>query len=532
MRCERLVAWSAALVVVTALSCSSSTNTGPVVPSTGGLRAPTDLTLERVSADTIQIAWHYNAENARGIRIERSVGGASSFALRDTVLTALSSEYVDTPLQAGTTYYYRVRAYTGSLISDPSPAVWGIAAADSPPTGPSSPQPPNLAFDLQEGPLTLSWSASDPDGGDQITYDVTFGQTLGGMRTVAQGISAASFTVANPTVANAHYFWQVTVRDTKGAMRIGPLWGFNTRVERVTIPPDSASALFIMGGRDRRLPSGDPNPVWHPGNPVRVGQFDMDKYAVTNQQFADFLNLAIHSNPRQIFITGGMVYDPGAQILYAATNPESQNAQITYDRTDSLFTVIPGKESYPAIEVTWDGAAAYAFFFGRRLPTEAEWEFAARGNAGGAGDSTFTIGPDSSQTVVTVGFGRLYPWGNTLDPRRCNYLGSGDPFEGRGRITSSPVGFFNGLSQGGFSTLDGSSPFGVQDMAGDVWQWCEDWYGPYRNPQQPPTEGLYKIIRGGSWNSGPNSVRSDNRSLAPPTAADWAIGFRTVKSTR
>jgi hypothetical protein len=157
MRCERLVAWSAALVVVTALSCSSSTNTGPVVPSTGGLRAPTNLIVERVSPDTIQIAWRYSAENAHGIRIERSVGGPSSFALRDTVLTNLASTYLDTPLQAGTTYYYRVSAYTGSSISDPSSAVWGIAATDAPPTVPSSPQPADRAFDLLEGPLTLNW---------------------------------------------------------------------------------------------------------------------------------------------------------------------------------------------------------------------------------------------------------------------------------------------------------------------------------------------------------------------------------------
>ncbi len=532
MRCERLLVWSAALVVVTALSCSSNSSNGPVGPSTVTLRAPTDLSVQRVSPDTIVIAWQYNPENAHGIRIERSVGGASSFALRDTVLTNVSN-YTDTPLQAGTTYYYRVRGYTGSSISDPSATVWGIAAVDAPPSSPSSPQPGNLAFDVPVGPITLTWSASDPDGGDQMTYDVMFGRTLGGMTKVANGITETSFAVAEQAVANAHYFWQVTVRDSKGAMRIGPLWGFNTLVERVTIPPDSASALFIMGERNRHLSNGDPNPFWHPGNPVRVEQFDMDKYVVTNQQFADFLNLAIHSNPRQIFTTGGKVYDPGAQVLYAQLlNTENPNGQITYDHTDSLFTVIPGRESFPAIELTWDGAAAYASFFGRRLPTEAEWEFAARGNAGESGDSTLTVGPDSSQTTVTVGFGRLYPWGDTLDPRRCNYLGSGDPYEGRGRITSTPVGFFDGLSHGGFATRDGSSQFGVQDMAGNVWEWCQDWYGPYRNPHSPPPDGLYKIIRGGSWAHGPNAVRSTNRSYASPTVADWAIGFRTVKSTQ
>lgn len=525
MRCERLMVGMAGLVVAAALSCSSnSTSNGPSGPSGGSLHAPSGLIVERVSADSIRLAWQYRAEDAYGIRIERSVGGSSSFSLRDTVRTSFSS-YIDTPLNEGTTYYYQVRAYRGSSISDASSIVWGIAAADDPPTTPAGPEPADRVFDVPAGPVTLSWSSTDPDGGDQLTYDLAYGQTLGGMTLIARGITESSFAVAAPLVRNAHYFWQVTVRDTKGAMRIGPLWGFNTVVERVTIPPDSSSALFIMGARSRS------SAFWHPGNPVRVAQFDMDKYEVTNQQFADFLNLALHSRPPQIVTTGGGIYDAGGVILYAVTSEMKDTSQITYDRADSLFSVFAGKENSPAIEVTWFGAMAYAESFGRRLPTEAEWEFAARGASAGQ-DSTFTIQADSVNTTeVTVGFGRDYPWGDLLDPRRCNYLGSGDPYEGRGRVTSAPVGFFDGLSHGGFSTLDGSSVFGVQDMAGNVWEWCADWYGPYTLPHTPPSEGLYKIVRGGSWHSGPNSVRSTNRSFAPPEVPDWAVGFRTVKST-
>jgi formylglycine-generating enzyme required for sulfatase activity len=513
----------AALAVAFSLSCSSNSGTGPVGPSQTSLKAPVDLSVQRVSPDSIQIAWRATGETIRGYRIERSTGSASSFALRDSVLSNVTS-YTDTPLDEGTTYYYRVRAYSGVSASDPTATVWGIAARDDPPSTPSDPQPSDRLFDVPAGPLTLTWTSSDPDGGDQILYDVSYGRSQGAMTAIATGISAGTIAAPQDVVLNAHYFWRVTVRDSKGAMRIGPLWGFNTVVERVTIPPDSAYAYFIMGG----IGSEDfPNP----GNPIRVERFDMDKYDVTNQQFAEFLNVAIHSRPRMIRTTGGGVYDPGGSILWAMTTRMTDRSQITYDPIDSLFTVVPGKESFPAIEVTWYGAEAYAEYFGRRLPTEAEWEFAARGNQGEAGDSTFTVHVDSSDVRITVGYGRIYPWGNTLDPHRCNYLGSGDPYEGQGQVTSTPVGFFDGQSHGGFPTLDGSSPFGLQDMAGDVWQWCEDWYGgAYTNPYRPPDEGSYKIIRGGSWSSGPKAVRTFNRSLTAPGTADWAIGFRTVKS--
>jgi len=530
MRSERLLAGLAMLWVAISLSCSSTNGNGPVGPSQTALRIPTDLLMERVAPDTLRISWKYQTASAHGIRIERSVGNAGAFALRDTVLTDVSF-YADTLVQPGTTYYYRVRAYLKANISDPSETVWGTAATDVPPTVPASPDPPDPPpdpnFEVDPGPVTLQWTATDPDAGDQISYDVLYGRSRNEMTYIARAITATSIAVPEQVVMNSHYFWRITVRDSKGAMKIGPLWGFNTTVERVTIPADSSSTYFIMGSRNRTLPSGDPNPFWFPSNPVRVGKFQIDKYPITNQQYADFLNLALHRNPPQVFTTGGGVYDPAGVTLYAKTNELSDYSQISYDRDLDVFIVSAGKERFPAIEVSWEGATVYAEFFGRRLPTEAEWEFAARGNQGEAGDSTFTL-PDNSH--VTVGFGRDYPWGDAFDRRRCNYLGSGDPYEGQGRVTTTPIGFFDGQSHGGFATLDGSSPFGVQDMAGNAWNWCSDWYTGYDNPHFPPTDGLYRIIRGGSWQKGPDAVRSFVRSFASPEQADWAICFRTAKT--
>jgi formylglycine-generating enzyme required for sulfatase activity len=531
MRSLRLLAGLAILVGAISLSCSSNNNGGPTGPTASTLRTPTDLYIVRVAPDSIEIAWKYKEENAHGIRIERSIGNTTSFALRDTVLSSAKS-YVDKLQGATGNIYYRVVAYRGTQVSDPTTSVLGIPGTDAPPTVPSAPYPPDPPVDpnvgVPDSVRTLSWTCSDPDAGDQVEYEVIFGRYRNSMRKIAT-VTVTTVQIPEALVKNAHYFWQVTARDRNGAMRIGPLWGFNTEVERVAVPATSPHEDFFMGTRRHFLPSPDDphhpplDPLWHAGNPVRVNRFQIDKYPVTNQQYADFLNLALRMEPAQVWVTGGVVYDGGKVLPYAKTTDASDYSQISYDRDEEIFSVIPGKESFPMIEVTWYGATAYAEFFGRRLPTEAEWEFVARGNSDGP-DTTIVL-PDTS---VVVRFGRMYPWGDTFDPRRCNFAGSGDPYEGQGRVNSSPVGFYDGQSHGGFATLDGSTPEGVFDMAGNVYNWCDDWYAPYVNPHVQPIEGLQKIIRGGSWHKGPSATRSMERSIAAPDKADWSIGFRTA----
>lgn len=180
-----------------------------------------------------------------------------------------------------------------------------------------------------------------------------------------------------------------------------------------------------------------------------------------------------------------------------------------YTNTDYLQCNLgtEGKDNHPMQCVTWYGAKAYCEYIGQRLPTEAEWEKAARGTDG-----------------------RKYPWGN--ENATCDYAVMDDDNaggDGCGSGGTMPIG----------SKESGKSPYGAYDMAGNVWEWVKDWYSetyyetsPTNNPAGPET-GDSRVLRGGSWSDGygvgNGAQRASLRSGGYPGGRNFALGFRCVK---
>ena len=223
--------------------------------------------------------------------------------------------------------------------------------------------------------------------------------------------------------------------------------------------------MVLIPAGEFTMGKNSPNPTdWQPEHKVNIDGFFMDKYEVTNKQYHEFCIETNYPLPE----LWGM-----AQFKCGLEYPD-----------------------HPVVGVSFADAVKFASWAGKRLPTEAEWEYAARGGLSG----------------------NNYPWGNQIDSTVVNYA--------KKYKSTLKVGTFK------------PNGYGLFDMGGNVWEWTSDFYddnyysnSTSQNPKGPPT-GRFKVIRGGSWHSGGMCVQTYYRNGLSPSWIDFAVGFRCVKSIK
>ncbi|MCC6158095.1 MAG: formylglycine-generating enzyme family protein [Deltaproteobacteria bacterium] len=261
------------------------------------------------------------------------------------------------------------------------------------------------------------------------------------------------------------------------------------------------SSVFFMGCEPEDSSCADDE---KPRHEVFVFEFVIDVNEVTNADFLTFLLVENPENDCDGFTCVGSAHDGGDPYQGLYLDGEE-------------WAIDAGYEDRPAVGVSWYGANAYCVAQSRRLPTEAEWEKAAKG-----------------------GFEhRIFPWSDTFESNALNYLSNGDPFEAGSAPRTTPVGYFNGEEHDGYQTTDGRSPYGLHDMLGNAAEWVGDYYGPeyyndtpdggWQNPTGPDS-GAEKVIRGSAWTSVDETItRSTRRDhFAPESPGISAFGFRCV----
>ena len=267
-------------------------------------------------------------------------------------------------------------------------------------------------------------------------------------------------------------------------------WNFELTKKAPEIPqtirgPDGAEMMLIPAG-EFQMGSNDSEANEQPVHTVYVDAFYIDKYEVTNAQFKKFVD----ANPTwQKDRIADRFHDEDYLALWSGNNYPS------------------GEADHPVVYVSWYAAMAYAEWAGKRLPTEAEWEKAARGGLAGKG----------------------FPWGNTIKANQANY--------GWKVGTTTPVGRYP------------ANGYGLHDMTGNVWEWCLDEYDSrfYRgSPRRNPIAGgsiafinnnytninTSRVLRGGSWNFDADFARVALRDWGDPPLTDDFYGFRCARAVQ
>jgi len=257
-------------------------------------------------------------------------------------------------------------------------------------------------------------------------------------------------------------------------------------VDMVRVP----AGEFLMGSADSDTQAKSDE---KPQHRVHLEEFWIDKTEVTNAAFTRFVQATGYKT------TGERPNHPGGIVLVISTAGFSWTPVkgADWQHPSGPSSSIDARPNHPVVQVNWDDAVAYCAWAGKRLPTEPEWEKAARGADG-----------------------RIYPWGDAWDASQANTL-------------ENPKN--DVVAVGSYAS--GASIYGALDMAGNAWEWVADWHSasyyasaPARNPQGP-SSGAYRVLRGGGWDTLGDYARTSKRSPYLPAIVTNYVGFRCARGS-
>ncbi|WP_405931400.1 formylglycine-generating enzyme family protein [Streptomyces sp. NBC_00827] len=276
-----------------------------------------------------------------------------------------------------------------------------------------------------------------------------------------------------------------------------------------------SGGLFLMGAEDEWAVPGDGE---GPVHPVRLAPFWIDRLAVSNAEFQNFVDATGHTTDAErygwSFVFAGLLPVGFPDTRAVAEAPWWRQVHgACWRHPEGPASDVRERADHPVVHVSWNDAAVYAAWAGKRLPTEAEWEYAARGGL--------------EQ--------RVFPWGDELEP------------DGEHRMNVWQGGFpgHNTRADGWYGTAPVTAyprnGYGLHNMCGNVWEWCADWYSPIYYGSSPrddppgPSIGVQRVIRGGSYlchASYCRRYRVAARSSSSPDSSTGNQGFRCARDDR
>ncbi|MBI2059221.1 MAG: SUMF1/EgtB/PvdO family nonheme iron enzyme [Nitrospirae bacterium] len=479
------------------------------------LSAPTGLAAA-VGDKQISLAW--NA--VTGALSYKAYYGTAQDQLTTTLAVTTTTVTV-TGLTNGTTYYFGVAAISGSTESAKSVVVSAKPTDVADTTAPTF-AGLSAATATSASQIDLAWTAAadNVSMASAIVYKICQSTTSGTCgasftATYTTSVGVTSYSATGLSAGTAYYFVAHAVDEAgnadsntlqKSATTKAPSFGAcNSQAFEccVTEAYDCMIAIpagtFVQGSK-----SGEGDTDEKPRRLVTLSNYYIDKYEVTNANF-------------KACVTAGECTAPSGANSYTRT---TYYGNATYD-------------NYPVIKVNHLQGVDYCRWKGRRLPTEAEWEKAARGPADGS-----LVGLTSGQCTSADAAGtgrnvncnlRPYPWGGTITSSEPYATGADCT---NGNVSSDCVGDTSLV--GSYPT--GASPYGVLDMAGNVFEWVKDGYDSAYYASAPstdppgPTSGTTPVWRGGSWAWDSGSVRSADRNSASLQFTKGEFGFRCSRT--